>query len=57
MMALIFAALLLAMLAAWVKWRPLSIAATLVCFGLAVWLFLYEIWSPEYGFGMPWLQV
>jgi hypothetical protein len=27
-----------------------------VSIALAVGLFLYEIYSPEYGFRMPWLQ-
>jgi hypothetical protein len=29
----------------------------LVCLALSIGLFLFEIYSPEYGFRMPWLQV
>lgn len=56
MMLLIFAALVLAFALAW--WRRdlpahLAIAA---CLLLSIGLFLWEIYSPEYGFAMPWLQ-
>ena len=30
------------------SWRPLA---------LCISLFLWEIYSPDYGFRMPWLQV
>jgi hypothetical protein len=29
----------------------------LLCLALSIGLFLFEIYSPEYGFRMPWLQV
>jgi hypothetical protein len=29
----------------------------LACLALSTGLFLFEIYSPEYGFHMPWLQV
>jgi hypothetical protein len=29
----------------------------LVCLALSIGLFLFEIYNPEYGFRMPWLQV
>jgi hypothetical protein len=29
----------------------------LVCLALSIGLFLFEIYSPDYGFHMPWLQV
>jgi hypothetical protein len=34
---------------------PALLAAGLSLF-LAIWLFLWEIWSPETGFRMPWIQ-
>lgn len=56
MMAVIFATLLAAFVAGGSP-RP-RLAATLILstFALAVALFLYEIYSPEYGFRMPWIQ-
>lgn len=56
MMLLIFAVLVLAFALSW--WRRdlparLAIAA---CLLLSVGVFLWEIYSPEYGFAMPWLQ-
>lgn len=56
MMALIFAALVIAFALAWFRrtnWARLAIA---LCLVLSVGLFLWEIWSPQYGFEMPWLQ-
>lgn len=56
MMATIFATMLLAFVSGWRrhgKWSLLFFFATLA---LASSLFLYEIYSPEYGFRMPWLQ-
>jgi hypothetical protein len=37
-------------------WRC-AIVVVLVCLTLSIGLFLFEIYSPEYGFRMPWLQV
>ncbi len=34
----------------------IAIALVAVALVLAVKLFLWEIYSPEYGFRMPWLQ-
>ena len=56
MMAAIFATLLLALLLDRSGRRRLAIAALTVCLALAVWLFLFEIYSPDYGFRMPWLR-
>ncbi len=56
MMATIFATMLLAFVSGWRrhgKWSLLFFFATLV---LACSMFLYEVYSPEYGFRMPWLQ-
>lgn len=57
MMTVIFATLLLAFLAARFGPRWLAVAFVLSCLALSTGLFLYEIYSPEYGFRMPWLQV
>lgn len=57
MMAVIFAALLAALAIGWYGSRRLALACVAVAFGLAVWLFLWEIRSPEYGFRMPWIDV
>ena len=56
MMAVTFAALASALVVGWFGSRKLAIllcAATLL---LAAHLFLWEIYSPEYGFRMPWIQ-
>jgi hypothetical protein len=56
MMVAVFAALLLALLLDRVGRPAPALAALALGFGLAVWLFLFEIYSPDYGFRMPWLQ-
>ena len=57
MMAGIFAALLLAFFLNVAGLERLAVACLLVCLALGTGLFLWEIYSPEYGFRMPWLQV
>ena len=57
MMLLVFAALSLAFVAAGYGPRWLAILSIVVCLVLSIGLFLFEIYSPEYGFHMPWLQV
>jgi hypothetical protein len=37
--------------------RWLAISFGIACLGLSIGLFLFEVYSPEYGFRMPWLQV
>jgi hypothetical protein len=56
MMLAAFSALSLALVLAFARARGLSLAALACAFGLATGLFLWEVWSPEYGFRMPWLQ-
>lgn len=34
---------------------PARLAAGL-CLALTIWLFLWEVWSPETGFRMPWID-
>jgi len=57
MMPAVFATLSLALLAAYRGPRWVAALAMLACLALSVGLFLFEIYSPEYGFRMPWLQV
>jgi hypothetical protein len=57
MMLVAFATLSLALLAAYCGPRWLAVVAILACLALSIGLFLFEIYSPEYGFRMPWLQV
>lgn len=56
MMVAIFATMLLALVLDQSGRRNLAVAALAICFGLAIWLFLFEIYSPDYGFRMPWLR-
>ena len=56
MMVIVFAAMTLALLFGWVGRRWLAVVFFAASLILAVGLFLYEIYSPEYGFRMPWIQ-
>jgi hypothetical protein len=56
MMAAVFATLVLALLFGWFGRRSIALFCIAACFILAVKLFLWEIYSPEYGFRMPWIQ-
>ena len=56
MMVAIFAALLVAFAAGWYGRERLAALCVVATFVLAFGLFLYEIYSPEYGFRMPWIQ-
>jgi hypothetical protein len=57
MMTAIFATLMLAFVFCTTGPRWLAISFGIACLGLSIGLFLFEIYSPEYGFRMPWLQV
>ena len=57
MMAVIFATMLLALVLEHLGWRRLAVPVLLLCLTLSVWLFLWEVYSPDYGFRMPWLKV
>ena len=57
MMLLIFAALLCAFALAWYGRARWAIRVFAGAFVLATGLFLWEIYSPTYGFAMPWIQV
>jgi hypothetical protein len=57
MMAAVFATLLLAFILDLAGLRHLAILSLLASLGLSIGLFLWEVYSPDYGFGMPWLQL
>ncbi len=57
MMVLIFASMLAALILSATGRRRLALASVAVCLALAVHLFLFEIYSPDYGFGMPWIRL
>jgi hypothetical protein len=57
MMLAVFATLSLALLCEYCGLRWLAVSSMLACLVLSIGLFLFEIYSPEYGFHMPWLQV
>ena len=60
MMVAVFATMSLALTAGCAGRRSVAVAAAVAvavaCLGLAVWLFLWEIYSPATGFRMPWIQ-
>ena len=56
MMAAVFTTALLAFVTGWRGRHWFASLCFLLSIALAVGLFLYEIYSPEYGFRMPWLQ-
>jgi hypothetical protein len=57
MMFAVFATMSGALLAGQLGARRCAVTVVLVCLALSIGLFLFEIYSPEYGFRMPWLQV
>ena len=56
MMAAIFAMLCAALIAGWLGRRTFAIILIAITLVGAVKLFLWEVYSPEYGFEMPWIQ-
>ncbi|WP_144300005.1 hypothetical protein [Elioraea rosea] len=56
MMLIVFAAITLALVLDYLGLRRLAIASLSACFVLATVLFVWEVYSPEYGLRMPWLQ-
>jgi hypothetical protein len=56
MMATIYAVTLLAFASGWRRHGRWSLLLFFASLALASGLFLYEIYSPEYGFRMPWIQ-
>lgn len=56
MIVAVFTALFLTFVLGWAGYRALSAITLIACLGLYLWEFQYEIYSPEYGFRMPWIQ-
>ena len=56
MIVAVFTALFLTVVLGWAGWRRLSALLLVIYLALYVWEFQYEIYSPEYGFRMPWIQ-
>jgi hypothetical protein len=56
MMAAVFATMALALVSAWFGRRSFAIAILIICLALSIYEFLFEIYSPETGFRMPWIQ-
>jgi hypothetical protein len=57
MMFAIFAGVLIALILDHVGWRGPALACLTAALALSIYLFLWEIYSPDYGFRMPWLEV
>jgi hypothetical protein len=57
MMAAVYATLLTAFILDLTGRRRMAISCLFLSLALGVGLFLWEVYSPDYGFGMPWLQV
>jgi hypothetical protein len=56
MMAMVFAILAAGLAVGWFGSRRLAIILVAVALVGAAGLFLWEIYSPEYGFRMPWID-
>ncbi|HEX5777876.1 MAG TPA: hypothetical protein VFY21_03460 [Xanthobacteraceae bacterium] len=56
MMAAVFATMTLALIVGWFSRPRVAIGLAVLCLLLAIKLFLFEIYSPETGFRMPWIQ-
>ena len=57
MMFFVFATMLLALVVGWFGLRGLALFCIAACLAISIWEFLFEIYSPEAGFRMPWIQV
>lgn len=57
MMTITFALLLAAFVLCFSNLPRTATACLFLSFIMVVGLFLWEIYSPDYGFRMPWLQV
>ncbi len=57
MMAAVFATLLLAFILDLLGLGRLALSCLFLSLVLCLGLFLWEVYSPDYGFRMPWLQV
>jgi hypothetical protein len=57
MMATVYATLLLAFILDLSGLRRAAVSCLILSLALCVGLFLWEVYSPDYGFRMPWLQL
>lgn len=57
MMFATFAGVLIAFILDHMGRRGAALACLAASLGLCLCLFMWEIYSPDYGFKMPWLQV
>ena len=57
MMAAVFGTLLLAFILDHAGLRRSGVACLFLSLALCVGLFLWEVYSPDHGFRMPWLQL
>lgn len=57
MMAAVYGTLLIAFILEVSGLRRAAVCCLCLSLALCIWLFLWEIYSPDYGFRMPWLQV
>jgi hypothetical protein len=53
----VFASVLVAFILDHVGWRGPALVCLAASLGLSIYLFMWEIYSPDYGFRMPWLEV
>jgi|tagenome__1003787_1003787.scaffolds.fasta_scaffold20601994_3 hypothetical protein len=56
MMVPVFVTMLLGLGLGWFVRRWLGLAFVALSFVLALGQFLFEVYSPEHGFSMPWIQ-
>jgi hypothetical protein len=57
MMFAIFATLSIAFLLDYTGWQGCAGICLAASLGLTLYLFAWEIYNPDYGFRMPWLEV
>jgi hypothetical protein len=56
MVTAVFITMFLALALAWFGQRRIAELFLAICIAVYIGEFLWEVWSPEYGFRMPWLQ-
>ena len=56
MMVAVFATMSFALICCWFSRWSLAVTLLVLCLVLSIGLFLFEIYSPEFGFRMPWIQ-
>jgi hypothetical protein len=57
MMTAVYATLLIAFILDLSGLPRLAVSCLFLSLALCTWLFLWEIYNPDYGFRLPWLQV